>query len=402
MPHRPSPSTPDLTWWREAILLRRQLVALKAQTRLLRRDLRRKYDPNQPRVPAGNSDGGQWTSGAGGGGGFDWSALLGGGFGSLGAAAEAAPDAMPEDVVADVGDAESWAFYQDSTRADGSLAERAVVNRDGSTIHSEFAAPGETSDWDERHTVTLPEGGKTTFETADRTQAIRSGGPDGEIVSRTTWTERGPEPEARVQLALAPLLPAVPAAVEATITTGLMLFTWLSARNQLDGLRAVVGFKAREFQANESTPPTLDFVANLTEQEVDRVCRRRETVQKLLDEAVEEAGDPNSYKNRGAYGSAVHARVKRGVDKENDFDFRAEISAFREGIDGGGERRYGLAGTLRAVVVEKVDETTFCGYDIKTSDAKLGPKRAAELVAMMKRLNPTARRFIIMRMKSRR
>lgn len=28
--------------------------------------LDRKYSPNQPRVPAGNSDGGQWTSGAGG------------------------------------------------------------------------------------------------------------------------------------------------------------------------------------------------------------------------------------------------------------------------------------------------------------------------------------------------
>lgn len=27
----------------------------------------RKYDPNQPRVPAGNSDGGQWTGGASGG-----------------------------------------------------------------------------------------------------------------------------------------------------------------------------------------------------------------------------------------------------------------------------------------------------------------------------------------------
>ena len=29
------------------------------------RDHARKYDPNQPRVPAGNSDGGQWTSGGG-------------------------------------------------------------------------------------------------------------------------------------------------------------------------------------------------------------------------------------------------------------------------------------------------------------------------------------------------
>ncbi len=31
-----------------------------------------KYDPNQPRVPAGNSDGGQWTSGGEGEGGSDY------------------------------------------------------------------------------------------------------------------------------------------------------------------------------------------------------------------------------------------------------------------------------------------------------------------------------------------
>jgi len=30
--------------------------------------LLRKFDPNQPRVPAGSSDGGQWTDGGGGGG----------------------------------------------------------------------------------------------------------------------------------------------------------------------------------------------------------------------------------------------------------------------------------------------------------------------------------------------
>ena len=71
--------------WREAAFLRHQ------QSRWLRPDaarwvrvdaarflchqtgvwkasfsLERKYSPNQPRVPAGNSDGGQWTSGAGG------------------------------------------------------------------------------------------------------------------------------------------------------------------------------------------------------------------------------------------------------------------------------------------------------------------------------------------------
>lgn len=193
MPDQPYHSPSDSVRWREIVLLRRRLVSLKAQTRLLRHELARKYNPDQPRVPAGNTGGGQWTSGGGGGG----PALAGTDFLSdLGAALSSALNFG--DVVADTSGEESWAFYQDATRPDGSLAELAVVNRDGSTIHSEFAEPDRRNDWAERHTVTSPEGGKTTFETADRTQTIRDGGPDGEVVSRATWTERGPGREATV------------------------------------------------------------------------------------------------------------------------------------------------------------------------------------------------------------
>ena len=56
LPYRPSS---DSARWREIVLLRRRLVSLKAQTRLLRHELARKYNPDQPRVPAGNADGGQ-------------------------------------------------------------------------------------------------------------------------------------------------------------------------------------------------------------------------------------------------------------------------------------------------------------------------------------------------------
>lgn len=66
LPHR---SISDRAYWREIVLLRRRLVSLKAQTRLLRQKFARKYNPDQPRVPAGNTGGGQWTSGGGGGGG---------------------------------------------------------------------------------------------------------------------------------------------------------------------------------------------------------------------------------------------------------------------------------------------------------------------------------------------
>jgi hypothetical protein len=52
--------------------LRCSLAALAFEFALLRLRvlLRRGYDPDQPRVPAGNPDGGQWTEGAGGGGGL--------------------------------------------------------------------------------------------------------------------------------------------------------------------------------------------------------------------------------------------------------------------------------------------------------------------------------------------
>src|SRR5438128_901558 len=48
----------------ERALLELRWLVKSLRTDLLLRDLRHKYSPDQPRVPAGNSDGGQWTSGA--------------------------------------------------------------------------------------------------------------------------------------------------------------------------------------------------------------------------------------------------------------------------------------------------------------------------------------------------
>jgi hypothetical protein len=67
MPDLPHRSANDSAHWREIVLLRRRLVSLKAQARLLRHEHARKYNPDQPRIPAGNADGGRWTSGGGGG-----------------------------------------------------------------------------------------------------------------------------------------------------------------------------------------------------------------------------------------------------------------------------------------------------------------------------------------------
>lgn len=397
MPIQPSQSRHDLAWWREAVRLRRDILSLKARTQALRHDVAaRRFNPNQPRVPAGNSDGGQWTRGASGGGaapGIDLSGLFGDLLSGLGAAFTLSP------VIADVGGSESWASYQDTSRADGTLAERAVVNRDGSTIHSEYAAPGMAGAWDERHTVTLPNGAKTTFETKDRTQTIRAGGTDGEIVSKATWTGRGPEPEATVQLARGPLHPRPAPLNEETVSSALTLFSWLSARNKADRSQAVSAFRAHDF-APALDALQLDFVARLRPDEVDAACPRFADVRSLTQAAVELAGSPKAYASPQAYGTAVHSIVKQLVDERNDPSFRAERSFLKSLYEGeGGEVRYGAPGSLRVDIYEQRPDGTVCVYDIKTGGAKLTPDRMAEIAKTIYARFTGVRRIIVTEVK---
>lgn len=369
MPTSPHHSAEAGARWREIVLLRRRLVSLKAQTRLLRHELARKYNPDQPRVPAGNADGGQWTSGGSGGDpaltGTDW-------IGDLGTALSSALNVG--DVVADTSGGESWAFYQDATRPDGSLAERAVVNRDGSTIHSEFAEPDRRNDWDERHTVTSPEGRKTTFETADRTQTIRDGGPDGEVVSRSTWTERGPEREATVQQAFAQ--EGVRRAVGAA---GTILFGWLSPSDDIDGQRTVMGFVPRDYEPGKLGQMDLAFVGNLTAEEAKNACRMLGTVQNLTDRAANAAGDPRLFSSMATYGTNVHVRFRDFVTDLNDINFRAERSFLKEAAEptSRDELAAGYPRSVRTDAYEyRPEDGTLCVYDLKTGRRGLSLRRS--------------------------
>jgi hypothetical protein len=102
------------------------------------------FDPNQPRVPSGHSDGGRWTDKPG-----------------IGA-----PSSPRRDVTVDRTGKETWNSFANAYRPDGTLSEQRVFNRDGSRIVSEFNEPGGPGDWDERHTVVMADGRKATFEIA--------------------------------------------------------------------------------------------------------------------------------------------------------------------------------------------------------------------------------------------
>ncbi|AMJ62006.1 hypothetical protein [Bosea sp. PAMC 26642] len=349
----------------DIIHLRRRLIRLQDQAGLLRRDLsQRKFNPDQPRMPGGNATGGQWTSGGGGGGG----SRPGFGFDGGGGLAEFAPDGGT--VLDESGD-EAWSSYDEGWSDDGSIFERDIVNRDGSTIQSEYAA-SRIAGFDERHTVTLDSGEKVNFETTDRTQTIRYGGADGEIVSRTLWTPDGPEADATIQPAFAPMVVA-----PAIIIGGAILFNWQSPSNGIDGQQAVMGFNAREYQPSAPGALDLSLSGRVTDEEATAACKYLPDMQTLLDEEVGKAGSIKDYPSEAAYGTYIHKQLEQRI-KENRFHDlypeRSFLKQVEEGRLSGAE--YGQSGTVRIDAIEYRLDGTVCVYDFKTGAAGLGTSRS--------------------------
>lgn len=201
--------------------LRGILAGLSLDTKLLRLEhaLWRKGWSDQPRAPAGQSDGGQWVAGGGGG-------------------------AVDPEVLRLV--TPQWAQMPEAEPAQSREETRL---EDGTRILSIRIRAGRR-DFDEQHAVTAPDGESRIFETLGATQTIRDG-VSGEILGRSTFTANDVEPDATIQPAL---LPAVPAAVVAaqvlrTLELAGTLFAFLSARR--GGYGTVLGATAHKFRGAE-------------------------------------------------------------------------------------------------------------------------------------------------------
>lgn len=370
---------------RELRAARLRLLRLRDELCLIRRDhWRRKYNPSQPRVPSGNADGGRWTSGAGGGG----SSGDGTGGGD-----PVSPDSGSLD--ADTG----WSSLGEGWNEDGSIFEQAVTDGEGTTIRSEYAA-SRAAGFDERQTITFADGGAVSFETTGNVQSIYSGGPDGDLVARTIWTPSGPEPDATVQPAFAPLV-----AAPTIITGGAVLFGWMSPLNGSDGQQAVMGFNAREYQPGDGISGKLDlsFSGRITEEQAELACQRLPDVRNLADCAANTAGSPDLYPSRTVYRTDVHTRFAQYVNDLNDFRFRAERSFLKEQIEGVDSQKvpYGYPRSIRVDASEYRDDGTLCVYDLKTGKAGLADRRADILANAIKLGFNSVRRVIVMEVRPR-
>ena len=318
------------------------------------------YDPNQPRVPSGHRDGGQWTRTGGSG----------------------APASPRRKAVVDRSKQETWGSYVDTYRPDGTLAEQRVFNRDGSRIVSEFNAAGGPGDWDDRHTVVLSDGSKVTFQTTGDVQEVYDG--DGNLISASVWTEDGPQSLPVGQVAF--LGPAVsigarigPAAARAITAAGLAFFAWLNSRKDRDGT-AVFAFKAAKYekQTGPKGQHELSWVGYVKRDELEGVCERLENVQKFTDEAVKEVRENKDYNYKGlaSFGSRVHKVIADKVRNEKDENFQPEKSA----IKSKSEADYGDKDSVRMDAYENhYEKSTVCVYDPKTGKRGLSRPRIDEL-----------------------
>lgn len=313
-------------------------AALDREVIRLERTLRRKYSPDQPRAPAGQSDGGQWVpAGAAGG-------STGGRSGG----------------------------------SDGDVAgrERTLLD-DGTQVLSIRIRAGRR-DYDEQHIVTAPDGESRIFENSGLTQTIRDGAT-GAVLGRSTFTAAGAEPEAFVQSTFLPAIPLMAAKGVATVELALALYAaYLSSKDDERFGKTVLGLSANEYSPDPNAGKELNsvYVGRVDQWTLDAACRENGTVESLTEQAVRSVRASEPHLNERDFGTKVHAYVANRIKEMKRLDFVAGYSRNDEGK----EVRYGELGSRRYDVFEQTSLNTICAYDIKTGKASLTVGRTAALI----------------------
>ncbi|MBO6540915.1 MAG: hypothetical protein JJ969_16130 [Rhizobiaceae bacterium] len=352
------------------------------------------FDPSQPRVPAGNSDGGQWTSGGG-------SASGGTRPAEFGRPREnrrrESHTAVRSRTFRDHSGNEPWKSRTEHYRVDGSVASQTVESRDGSKIESSTGSrrAGETS---QRSTVKLSNGQSFTFETQNETQRVFD--DKGRLLSQTVWTANGPQSSAVLQPAAATLQQT-----GKVMEAGRSLYNWLSSQNTSEQ-QACYAFTSREYGSTRSPEELVPFVGMLHREQVETACRRLGQVEAITSRALKAALSERSKWQAAQLGTRVHwliatevngsASVRVGTMVPTNPNFRAEISFLKTK-----EETYGRPGSIRIDILENARNDTVCVYDIKTGRSGLLPGRSLEIANAVRNHYGPAKRIIVTEIRPR-
>ncbi len=379
----PAPSAADR---RELLTLQSDLAALAVRHRLEKlAAIVRKYDPGQPRAPAGQSNGGQWVHEA-----------------SHDAAAQGARrENATQDARHDAA-SEGWLSIDSTRTPSGAIATQTFRAADGTIVRSDHVPPPGAT-WTERHSVTLPDGTIRVFENEGLRQTIYDG--EGRRLSVSDWTPNGPEPVATVQQAF--LVPLAPFAIEKTVVAAMALYIALSRDNGPTSA-AVISFPARVYEMRLGDNEAI-YVGKVTAQETQDICRKYTETQNLTNEAVDRMIGKR-FRNAADYGTAVHHELKELVAQKGGPFLAAEKSFLKAKEEAGifydeNANLYGKKGTIRVDVLDssrEQDLRTICVYDIKTGRRGLNPYRMFEIAGAVARKHGANMRIIVTEMRPQR
>jgi len=311
------------------------------------------YDPNQPRVPKGHSDGGQWTS-------------AGGGSASRTRLAELQPDHTADDSAAL--DAFAKASPEELEILRKSL-EAAASRTDAANSRTPATGPARPSSASGLGRGFLPAVLLGLYE-----QISDLSGPDNQVVIEYRLKA---DEESRKEV----------------------------APNQK--------FRAQEYSRDKTDKLKLDVgaIRALDRDEVEKMCPRLQHVQELTDKVVSWLDQHEPEDKRGSvFASEAHFLLKDQINGENDPNFMAEVSYYRV-VNGYREKpidpeQYGKPAPYGAEFTNRLDAYEFipdkkrvCVYDFKFGTTRWSLRSMLEVARTVNRNFPEAETFVMVQVK---
>ena len=350
----------------EARSLRLLLAVLRTETKLvrLRRALNRKYSPDQPRAPAGQSDGGRWVADGGAGG--DATGRSRGG--------------------ASLDTAEPGSEAPQRTLLDGGGEVLTLRIRSG------------RSDWDEQHTVVTPDGESRVFENTGDVQTIRDG-QTGEVLSHSAFAGDDTASDATVQPAFyraVPLAARIVARLTATLEAAALLFTYLRMQPGTFGQQPGRTAFRYDFEAAEKDNPPKVWVGQVDQTSLNKFCPLNPEVQDVTDEATRRLKAANPNLSDPVLGTLIHYDIGKTIRARRYPNVRVEYSIDRTT---GARADYGEQNSVRLDLYEYTPDKMVCVYDYKTGKRGLSATRALLLAKTARMHFPKAEGVIIIQIR---
>ena len=218
------------------------------------------------------------------------------------------------------------------------------------------------------------------------------------MLSRSTFTASGIEPEATVQPAFLPDLPFVAApAVAATMEAAALLFTVLSARDTSFGSARGTTALRYDFDPNPNADKDypLVWVGPVDQKTLNQACPRNLEVQLITDESTKRLTALNPLLSKTKLGSLIHLDIgKIFIDRAYP-DLRVEFSLDHRGK----VAVYSMKGSVRLDLFELTADKMVCVYDYKTGEEGLTSTRALLLSKIAKLYYPQSKGIIMMQVK---